>query len=159
MKREQGFTLIELLTVVAIIAILAAIAIPQFGAYRKRAYNAEVYVLGGDIRKDIQEFYEHTGRFPANNTEAGLPAPKYLKGTQVESITVRNGAFDIKCSDRTDWEVLSVRPAIARADPTLPIQWTWDNYSTARTVRAEKDAKKSLYVEVGAARTKRRDKL
>ena len=70
-KNKKGFTLIELLIVVAIIAILAAIAIPQFGAYRVRGYNS---AASSDIRnfKIAEESFKSDTGVYASTAAGGL---------------------------------------------------------------------------------------
>ena len=58
MRRQQGFTLIELMIVVAIIGILAAVALPAYQDYTKRATMTEVVLAGGACRSAISEIVQ-----------------------------------------------------------------------------------------------------
>ena len=61
---NAGFTLIELLIVVAIIGILAAIAIPQFSAYRAKAYNGAAQSDIKNAKTSLEAYYIEHKTYP-----------------------------------------------------------------------------------------------
>lgn len=63
-RNRKGFTLIELLIVVAIIGILAAIAIPQFAAYRMRGYNSAANSDVKNLKTSLEAFFTDNQRYP-----------------------------------------------------------------------------------------------
>ena len=107
-KIQSGFTLIELMIVVAIIGILAAIAIPQYQNYVARAQVSEALVLASGAKIAIAEYINTHGKYPDENSDAGLAEPDAITGKYVASVTVTPAT----ASTATD---LAVGPALVTA--------------------------------------------
>jgi type IV pilus assembly protein PilA len=90
---SAGFTLIELMIVVAIIAILAAIAIPQYQVYVIRAQASEGFVVATGAKTAIWDFMTDKGEFPGSNVSAGLPRASSFAGKYVSGLVVTKGGI------------------------------------------------------------------
>ncbi|MBH1447219.1 pilin [Stenotrophomonas maltophilia] len=81
MNKQTGFTLIELMIVVAIIAILAAIAIPQYNDYTARSQLSEAIVLLGGLKTPVAEqFANSNGAASCALPDSAVVTGKYVDG-------------------------------------------------------------------------------
>ena len=90
---QKGFTLIELMIVVAIIAILAAIAIPAYQDYLIRSQVSEGSSLMDGAKTGALEFYSNTGRWPGTNASAGVATDTSITGKYVSQVDVASSGL------------------------------------------------------------------
>ena len=138
MKRQlqQGFTLIELMIVVAIIGILAAVALPAYQDYTKRAKMSEVILASSACRTSITEVYQsnNAASLPAANNwgcESSVPTSKYVAMISTDAnggIFVQVQGFGDATIDGTTVSLVPTAAAKAAITATAPLsEWTCGN--------------------------------
>ena len=95
-KSSQGFTLIELMITIAIVGILAAIAIPSYQNYTRRAYYSEVVQATAPYRVAVGECVQNLGTLTGcDGGTNNIPANTTTATGAVSSLTVASGVITV----------------------------------------------------------------
>lgn len=116
----EGFTLIEMMIVVAIIGILAAVALPAYQDYTKRAKISEVILAASGCRSTISEVYQSAGPSAVSagawGCESSTPPSKYVARIATDA----NGKITVEAQNigaGIDHNVVTLVPADAAGAP------------------------------------------
>ena len=94
-SNSQGFTLIELMIVIAIIGILAAIAIPNFIAYRNKAFCSAAESDANHVASAIADYFAVPSRVSAPHSDPTTAAPDGL-GMELTNNNLGNIGQDVQ---------------------------------------------------------------
>jgi len=116
-----------MLVALAVLAILAALALPSFQAPLVRQQVVDSATLINVAKTAVSSKWSATQKLPLDNADAGLPGPEQLVGNYVTSLTVDGGALHVVFGNQVNsvirGKTLSFRPAVVDGAPIVPIAW------------------------------------
>ncbi|NML48073.1 pilin [Ramlibacter sp. G-1-2-2] len=126
-KGRRGFTLIELMVALAVLVILMLATMPSYIDRLVRDQVTEALSLAEIAKPAIEAAWRAGTPLPADNAAAGLPPPEKIVNQRVLSVSVTDGAINIRFGNHAHQAlqglVLTLRPAVVEGAPIVPVTW------------------------------------
>lgn len=137
---DTGFTLLELMVVLAVVAILAAIALPNMQDRLVRDQIVEGVRLADIAKAPVAAGWRSARQLPPDNASAGLPRSEKIVSHLVSAVAIDGGAIHVTFGNRASTAIqgktLTLRPAVVDDAPVVPVAWVCGAASAPKNMTA-----------------------
>ena len=126
--------MMEVLVVLAIVAILALMAAPNFSDQIIRNQIKEALPLADIAKPPVAAMWAALQEFPPDNAASGLPVPEKIVNNYISAVAIQDGVIHITFGNHAQGairgKILTLRPAVVEDAPIVPVTWVC-GYATA----------------------------